>query len=159
MRDEGANAEYLGQSDSHFGKKESVADSARVLGRFFDGILFRGFKQETVEGLAKYSGVPVYNGLTNEFHPTQILADFLTIKEHFGRLDVYNGGNRLLCACRVYHEMRKSGLISQNEQIAYSILAFIFCADVVVAIVAFARARGVKKRLVWDQRERLEERL
>ena len=86
VRDEGANAEYLGQGEIHFGKKESVADSARVLGRFFDGILFRGFKQETVEGLAKYSGVPVWNGLTDEWHPTQILADLQTMKEYFGHL-------------------------------------------------------------------------
>ena len=86
VRDEGANAEYLGQGEIHFGKKESVADSARVLGRFFDGILFRGFKQETVEGLAKYSGRPVWNGLTDEWHPTQILADLQTMKEYFGHL-------------------------------------------------------------------------
>ncbi|MBO7091335.1 MAG: ornithine carbamoyltransferase, partial [Victivallales bacterium] len=77
---------YLGQGEIHFGKKESVADSARVLGRFFDGILFRGFKQETVEGLAKYSGRPVWNGLTDEWHPTQILADLQTMKEYFGHL-------------------------------------------------------------------------
>ena len=86
VRDEGANAEYLGQGEIHFGKKESVADSARVLGRFFDGILFRGFSQETVEGLAKYSGRPVWNGLTDEWHPTQILADLQTMKEYFGHL-------------------------------------------------------------------------
>ena len=86
VRDEGANAEYLGQGEIHFGKKESVADSARVLGRFFDGILFRGFKQETVEGLARYSGRPVWNGLTDEWHPTQILADLQTMKEYFGHL-------------------------------------------------------------------------
>ena len=86
VRDEGGHAEYLGQSDIHFGKKESVADSARVLGRLFDGILFRGFKQETVQGLADYSGIPVWNGLTDSWHPTQILADFQTMKEHFGHL-------------------------------------------------------------------------
>lgn len=86
VRDEGGQAEYLGLGDIHFGKKESVADSARVLGRFFEGILFRGFKQETVNGLAKYSGVPVWNGLTDSWHPTQILADLQTIKEHFGHL-------------------------------------------------------------------------
>jgi ornithine carbamoyltransferase len=85
-RDEGATAEYLGKGDIHFGKKESVADSARVLGRMFDGILFRGFDHDTVETLAKYSGVPVWNGLTDDWHPTQILADLQTIKEHFGRL-------------------------------------------------------------------------
>ena len=86
VRDEGGHAEYLGQGDIHFGKKESVADSARVLGRLFDGILFRGFKQETVQGLADYSGIPEWNGLTDSWHPTQILADFQTMKEHFGYL-------------------------------------------------------------------------
>jgi ornithine carbamoyltransferase len=85
-RDEGATAEYLGTNDIHFGKKESVADTARVLGRMFDGILFRGFAHSTVETLAKYSGVPVWNGLTDDWHPTQILADLQTIQEHFGRL-------------------------------------------------------------------------
>ena len=84
VRDEGGNAEYLGQSDIHFGKKESVKDSARVLGRLFDGILFRGFAHSIVEELAEYAGVPVWNGLTDEWHPTQILADLQTIKEHFG---------------------------------------------------------------------------
>ncbi|MFA5525037.1 MAG: ornithine carbamoyltransferase [Tissierellales bacterium] len=84
--DEGAHAEYLGKGDIQLGKKESVADTARVLGRMFDGIEFRGFKHETVEDLAKYAGVPVWNGLTDKYHPTQILADFLTIKEHKGYL-------------------------------------------------------------------------
>lgn len=84
--DEGAHPEFLGKSDIQFGKKESVADTARVLGRMFDAIQFRGFKHETVEGLAKYAGVPVWNGLTDAFHPTQILADFLTIKEQKGYL-------------------------------------------------------------------------
>ena len=84
--DEGAHPEYLGKGDIQLGKKESVADTAQVLGRMFDGIEFRGFKHETVEGLAKYSGVPVWNGLTDEYHPTQILADFLTIREHKGYL-------------------------------------------------------------------------
>lgn len=85
--DEGAHPEFLGKNDIQFGKKESVADTARVLGRMFDGIQYRGFKHETVEGLAKYSGVPVWNGLTDDFHPTQILADFLTIKEQKGYLN------------------------------------------------------------------------
>ena len=84
--DEGAHPEYLGRDDSQLGHKESVEDTARVLGRMFDGIEFRGFKHETVEKLAKYSGVPVWNGLTDDYHPTQILADFLTLKEHFGHL-------------------------------------------------------------------------
>jgi len=84
--DEGAHPEYLGREDIQLGHKETVEDTARVLGRMFDGIEFRGFSQKTVETLAKYSGVPVWNGLTDEDHPTQILADFMTIKEHFGYL-------------------------------------------------------------------------
>lgn len=84
--DEGAHAEYLGKDDIQLGKKETVADTARVLGRMFDGIEFRGFKHETVEQLAKYAGVPVWNGLTDKFHPTQILADLMTIEEYYGTL-------------------------------------------------------------------------
>jgi ornithine carbamoyltransferase len=84
--DEGCHADYLGKDDIQLSKKESVADTARVLGRMFDGIQFRGFKHETVEELAKYAGVPVWNGLTDQFHPTQILADFLTIIEQKGHL-------------------------------------------------------------------------
>lgn len=90
--DEGGHPENLGREDIQLGYKESVEDTARVLGRMFDGIEFRGFSQETVEKLAKYSGVPVWNGLTDEYHPTQILADFLTLKEQFGRL----GGLKLV---------------------------------------------------------------
>lgn len=86
VRDEGGHAEYLTRPDIHFGAKESVEDSARVLGRLFDGILFRGFKQSTVETLAAYSGVPVWNGLTDESHPTQLLADLMTMKENFGEI-------------------------------------------------------------------------
>lgn len=86
VRDEGGQAEYLGKDDIHFGKKESVKDSARVLGRLFDGILFRGFAQSIVDDLAKYSGVPVWNGLTDQWHPTQILADLQTMIEQFGSL-------------------------------------------------------------------------
>ncbi|WP_058485593.1 ornithine carbamoyltransferase [Defluviitalea phaphyphila] len=96
--DEGAHPEYLGKDDIQLGHKESIEDTARVLGRLFDGIQFRGFKQETVEKLAKYSGVPVWNGLTDLYHPTQVLADFLTIKEKFGHLKgirfVYVGDGR-----------------------------------------------------------------
>jgi len=80
--DQGAHATYLGPSGSQIGKKESIKDTARVLGRMYDGIEYRGYGQEIVEELAKYAGVPVWNGLTNEFHPTQILADMLTMKEH-----------------------------------------------------------------------------
>ena len=80
--DQGAHVTYLGPSGSQIGIKESMKDTARVLGRMFDGIEYRGFAQTTVEQLAEYSGVPVWNGLTNEFHPTQILADFMTMREH-----------------------------------------------------------------------------
>ena len=97
-RDEGAFPEYLGKDDIQLGHKESVADTARVLGRMFDGIEFRGFKHSTVEELANYAGVPVWNGLTDEYHPTQILADLLTMKEHFGKIEglnfVYVGDGR-----------------------------------------------------------------
>ena len=107
--DLGMSTVYLDPQGSQIGKKESIADTARVLGRMFDGIEYRGFGQEVVENLAKYAGVPVWNGLTNEFHPTQILADFLTIKEHFGSLkgkklvymgdSRYNMGNSLMVGC------------------------------------------------------------
>ncbi len=107
--DLGMHPVYLDPSGSQIGKKESIADTARVLGRMFDGIEYRGFGQEIVEELANYAGVPVWNGLTNEFHPTQILADFLTIKEHFGDLKGktlvymgdarYNMGNSLMVGC------------------------------------------------------------
>ncbi len=107
--DLGMGVTYLGPTGSQMGKKESIADTARVLGRMYDGIEYRGFGQEIVEDLAKYAGVPVWNGLTNEFHPTQILADFLTIREHFGALKGkklvymgdarYNMGNSLMVGC------------------------------------------------------------
>ncbi len=80
--DQGANVTYLGPSGSQIGYKESMKDTARVLGRMYDGIEYRGYGQKIVEELAEFAGVPVWNGLTNEFHPTQILADFLTMKEH-----------------------------------------------------------------------------
>lgn len=96
--DLGAHPEYLGKNDIQFGKKESVRDTAIVLGRMFDGIEFRGFKHETVEELGEHAGVPVWNGLTDSFHPTQILADFLTVREQFGYLKgikfVYVGDGR-----------------------------------------------------------------
>ncbi|MCF0261404.1 MAG: ornithine carbamoyltransferase [Sphaerochaetaceae bacterium] len=107
--DLGMNAVYLDPSGSQMGKKESIEDTAKVLGRMFDGIEYRGFGQELVETLAANAGVPVWNGLTNEFHPTQILADLLTVKEHFGKLKgikfVYMGdarfnmGNSLMVGC------------------------------------------------------------
>ncbi len=84
-KEQGANVTYLGPTGSQMGKKESIADTARVLGRMYDGIEYRGFAQKTVEDLAKYSGVPVWNGLTDADHPTQVLADFMTAKEHLGK--------------------------------------------------------------------------
>ena len=107
--DLGMHAVYLDPHASQLGKKESIADTARVLGRMFDGIEYRGFEQTRVETLAKFAGVPVWNGLTNEFHPTQILADFLTMKEYFGSLKGkklvyfgdarYNMANSLMIGC------------------------------------------------------------
>ena len=107
--DLGMGVTYLGPTGSQMGKKESIADTARVLGRMYDGIEYRGYAQTVVEQLAKFSGVPVWNGLTNEFHPTQILADFLTIQEHFGGLQGkklvymgdarYNMGDSLMVGC------------------------------------------------------------
>lgn len=107
--DLGMHAVYLDPKSSQVGKKESIPDTARVLGRMFDGIEYRGYGQELAESLAHYSGVPVWNGLTNEFHPTQILADFLTIREHLGYLKGvklvycgdarYNMGNSLMVGC------------------------------------------------------------
>ena len=107
--DLGMHPTYLDPTGSQLGKKESIADTARFLGRMYDGIEYRGYGQEIVEELAAYAGVPVFNGLTNEFHPTQILADFLTIREHFGSLKGkklvymgdarYNMGNSLMVGC------------------------------------------------------------
>ncbi len=136
--DLGMHPVYLDPSGSQIGKKESIADTARVLGRMFDGIEYRGFGQKIVEELAKYAGVPVWNGLTNEFHPTQILADFLTIKEHFGSLEGkklvymgdarYNMGNSLMVgaakmgmhfvACAPKKYFPNSELICECEEIA-----------------------------------------
>ncbi len=108
-QDLGMGCTYLGPTGSQMGKKESIADTARVLGRMYDGIEYRGYGQTIVEQIAQYAGVPVWNGLTNEFHPTQILADFLTIQEHFGDLKGkklvycgdarYNMGNSLMVGC------------------------------------------------------------
>ena len=105
----GMQVTYLDSSGSQIGKKESIADTARVLGRMYDGIEYRGFEQSIVEELAKHAGVPIWNGLTNEYHPTQILADLLTIREKFGELKGkkltymgdarYNMGNSLMIAC------------------------------------------------------------
>ncbi len=136
--DLGMGSTYLDPSGSQIGKKESIKDTARVLGRMFDGIEYRGFGQEIVEQLAEYAGVPVWNGLTNESHPTQIIADFLTIKEHLGKLEGvkfvymgdarYNMGNSLMmgaalagmdfvaCAPAKYHP--EADLVAKAKEIA-----------------------------------------
>ena len=152
--DLGMHVTYLDPSGSQIGKKESIADTARVLGRMFDGIEYRGFGQNLVEELAKYAGVPVWNGLTNEFHPTQILADFLTIREHFGKLrgkklvymgDArYNMGNSLMVgaakmgmhfvACAPEKYFPDASLVSTCKEIAKETGAVIeFCEDVMEA--------------------------
>ena len=148
--DLGMHVTYLDPSGSQIGKKESIADTPRVLGRMYDGIEYRGFGQDIVEELAKYAGVPVWNGLTNEFHPTQILADMLTIQEHFGRLKginfVYLGdarfnmGNSLMVgcaklglnftACAPKEYFPDAALIAQCEEIAKQTGATLrFCED------------------------------
>ncbi|MDO5322564.1 MAG: ornithine carbamoyltransferase [Clostridia bacterium] len=153
--DLGMGVTYLDPSGSQIGKKESIADTARVLGRMYDGIEYRGFGQEIVETLAKHAGVPVWNGLTNEFHPTQILADFLTIRERFGRLQGvklvymgdarYNMGNSLMVgcakmglefvACAPKKYFPDAALISQCQQIASQTGAKLsFCEDPMEAV-------------------------
>ena len=152
--DLGMHPVYLDPKGSQIGKKESIADTARVLGRMFDGIEYRGFGQEIVETLSKYAGVPVWNGLTNEFHPTQILADFLTIREHFGDLKGkklvymgdarYNMGNSLMVgcakmgmhfvACAPEKYFPDSELVSQAQAVAKETGAVIeFIQDPIVA--------------------------
>ncbi len=152
--DLGMHPVYLDPSGSQIGKKESIADTARVLGRMFDGIEYRGYGQELVEELAHHAGVPVWNGLTNEFHPTQILADFLTVREHFGTLNGikfvymgdarYNMGNSLMvgcakmgmhfvaCAPKAYFP--DAALIAECEAIAAETGATLeFCEDPIAA--------------------------
>lgn len=131
--DQGAHVTYLGPTGSQMGKKESIADTARVLGRMYDGIEYRGYGQEIVEELAKYAGVPVWNGLTNEDHPTQVLADFLTIMEHFDKplnkvVFVYAGDGRnnmanalMIGACKMGMDFRiisPKSLFPQAELVA-----------------------------------------
>ena len=154
--DLGMHPVYLDPKSSQMGKKESIADTARVLGRMFDGIEYRGFGQEIVETLAQHAGVPVWNGLTNEFHPTQILADFLTIQEHFGELKGkklvymgdarYNMGNSLMVgcakmgmhfvACAPEKYFPNQALIAQCRQIAQETGAVLeFITDPMKAVV------------------------
>ena len=148
--DLGMHPVYLGPSGSQIGKKESIADTARVLGRMFDGIEYRGFGQELVEELAKHAGVPVWNGLTNEFHPTQILADFLTIKEHFGDLKGkklvymgdarYNMGNSLMVGCA------KMGM----HFVACAPKKYFPSDDLIVACQAIAEKTGATIEFIED---------
>ena len=153
--DLGMHPVYLDPSGSQMGKKESIADTARVLGRMFDGIEYRGFGQELVEELAAKAGVPVWNGLTNEFHPTQILADFLTIQEHFGDLKGkklvymgdarYNMGNSLMVgcakmgmhfvACTAKKYFPDATLVAQCQKVAEETGAVLeFCEDPMTAV-------------------------
>ena len=151
--DLGMHPVYLDPSGSQIGKKESIADTARVLGRMFDGIEYRGFGQESVEELAAYAGVPVWNGLTNEFHPTQILADFLTVKEHFGTLagkklvymgDArYNMGNSLMVGCA------KMGM----HFVACAPKAYFPSAELVAECQAIAAETGATLAFIEDPRE------
>ena len=148
--DLGMHPVYLDPKSSQIGKKESIADTARVLGRMFDGIEYRGFGQTIVDDLAKYSGVPVWNGLTNEFHPTQILADFLTIREHFdslkGRKLVYMGdarynmGNSLMVGCA------KMGM----DFTACSPAKYFPAADLIAQCEEIAARTGAKLHFIED---------
>lgn len=177
--DLGIHPVYLDSQGSQIGKKESIKDTARVLGRMFDGIEYRGYGQTIVDQLAQYSGVPVWNGLTNESHPTQILADFMTIKEHFGRLAginlvymgdaAYNMGNSLMAgcakmgmnftACSPKSYFPQQGLIEKCRRIAEktgSKLSFIEepdlavqGADVIYTDVWFSMGEPEE---LWDQR-------
>ncbi len=151
--DLGMHVTYLGPSGSQMGKKESIADTARVLGRMYDGIEYRGFGQTIVEDLAKYAGVPVWNGLTNEFHPTQILADFLTIREHFGDLKGkklvymgdarYNMGNSLMVGCA------KMGM----HFVACAPEKYFPNADLVAECQAIAAETGAVLEFITDPKE------
>jgi len=151
--DLGMGVTYLGPTGSQMGKKESIADTARVLGRMYDGIEYRGYGQTIVEDLAKYAGVPVWNGLTNEFHPTQILADFLTIREHFGELKGkklvycgdarYNMGNSLMVGCA------KMGM----HFVACAPEAYFPSAELIAECQAVAAETGATLQFITDPME------
>ncbi len=148
--DLGMSAVYLDPQGSQIGKKESIADTARVLGRMFDGIEYRGYGQEIVEDLAKYAGVPVWNGLTNEFHPTQILADFMTIKEYFGSVKGkklvymgdarYNMGNSLMIGCA------KMGM----HFVASAPKEYFPCEELISKAQEIAKETGAKLEFITD---------
>ena len=151
--DLGMGTTYLDPSGSQIGKKESIADTARVLGRMYEGIEYRGFGQDIVEELAKYAGVPVWNGLTNEFHPTQMLADLLTIREHLGSLKGkkvaymgdarYNMGNSWMVTCA------KMGM----DFVACAPKAYFPAADLVATCEAIAKETGATITLTEDAME------
>ena len=154
--DLGMGSTYLDPSGSQIGKKESIADTARVLGRMYDGIEYRGFGQEIVEELAHYAGVPVWNGLTNEDHPTQMLADLLTIREHLGRLKGvklvymgdarYNMGNSLVKECEAF-AAESGGTITLTEDVAEAVKG----ADVIDTDVWVSMGEPDE---VWEERIR-----
>ncbi|MBF8970297.1 ornithine carbamoyltransferase [Streptococcus sp. NLN76] len=150
--DLGAHPEYLGANDIQLGKKESTEDTAKVLGRMFDGIEFRGFSQEMVEELAEHSGVPVWNGLTDAWHPTQMLADYLTVKENFGRLEginlVYCGDGRN----NVANSLLVTGAILGVNVRIFSPKELFPAPEVVELAEGFAKESGAKI-LVSDKAE------
>jgi ornithine carbamoyltransferase len=154
--DEGGTTEYLSHREIHLGKKESVADTARVLGRMFDGIFFRGYRQETVETLSAFSGVPVWNGLTDASHPTQALADLMTVREKFGSLAglklVYVGDGRNNVANSLMEGCAKTGVRFVNctpPELAPA-------GDAVAAAGAAAEQNGGSVEVVHDPGEAVE---
>ncbi len=151
--DLGMGCTYLDPTGSQIGKKESIADTARVLGRMYDGIEYRGYGQEIVEDLSKYAGVPVWNGLTNEFHPTQILADFLTIKEKFGRLKgiklVYMGDARYNMGNSLMVGAAKMGM----HFVACAPEKYFPNAELVAQCQAIANETGAKLEFISDPDE------
>jgi ornithine carbamoyltransferase len=153
--DLGVNPEFLGKDDIQLGKKESVVDTAKVLGRMFDGIEFRGFAHETVEALAKYSGVPVWNGLTDKFHPTQVLADFMTLQENFGNLK----GIKLVFVGDGRNNMANSLLLGSAQMgLDFRILAPLDLhpsKDIVDKAYSLATASGAKITITDNREEAL----
>ena len=151
--DLGMGVTYLDPTGSQIGKKESIPDTARVLGRMYDGIEYRGFGQTIVEELAKYAGVPVFNGLTNEFHPTQILADFLTIQEHFGKLKgiklVYMGDARFNMGNSLMVGAAKMGM----DFVACAPKAYFPDAELVAQCEAVAAETGATLSFIEDPME------
>ena len=151
--DLGMHPTYLDPTGSQIGKKESIADTARVLGRMYNAIEYRGYGQQIVEELARYAGVPVYNGLTNEFHPTQILADFLTIKEHFGSLK----GRKLVYMGDARYNMGNSLMVGAAKMgmhfVACAPKEYFPSAELVEECKAVAKETGAKLEFIEDPYE------